>query len=521
MSQLLPDVSPRLGPSGCPATPSVRFARGSGFSATLDASHLAFDRALAPATSADAAAAAANVEIAGEEKTVGDGALVLPAGGVFVGEPDPGQVSLPGSVLTLSASVPPDGGQALPQDGVVLPDARESGALPPSKSEPPELRTDWSGKDSRPGMNSRAFRDGIAPLAGAQANDRSAVTAHGNAPITRHRSSGQAPAIGSREQTAMPSPPGALAPGDEVASIDAGKAALSADIAPPSRGEVQAALALRLPMQADGSKRPSGVSNREGRGETSAPRTTPLDATAFAGDVAAQASSGLKAPLATPTESANLNAPSSSTIGIATAPASALSAAPLVEARSDAHASGQAEAALDQLAGAREGQRNLRPEVNLRHGEFGLVNLRFDASGESLRATLTARDPGFVPAVTQALAERGGLERVLAPEQAGLPLAQRVQESTGGTGTGAAGTGSQGSTNPNPGHNSGQGSGQWGGHSEGRYGSSPGSDQGSPQPYSARSRDEGREARPVGSDSAETGDEPGSERGDRGRGLYA
>lgn len=201
---------------------------------------------------------------------------------------------------------------------------------------------------------------------------------------------------------------------------------------------------------------------------------------------------------------------------------------------------GQVEAALDQLAGSREGQRNLRPEVNLRHGEFGQVNLRLDASGEGLRATLTAHDPGFVPAVRQALAERLGFERLLAPEQvvqSGLPLAQRVVETAGGSGTGLAGGGTQGGggggSNQNAGQNGGQNnsghhsghhpgqtSGESGPHSDPRYGSSPGSDQGTPQPYSASSLDDGREGA-FESDPAETGDAPGSRRGGRERGLYA
>jgi hypothetical protein len=55
----------------------------------------------------------------------------------------------------------------------------------------------------------------------------------------------------------------------------------------------------------------------------------------------------------------------------------------------------------------REALRAQRPELTLRHAEFGAVSLRLEATGaESWRAVLAARDPGFVPAIHAALAER-------------------------------------------------------------------------------------------------------------------
>ena len=55
----------------------------------------------------------------------------------------------------------------------------------------------------------------------------------------------------------------------------------------------------------------------------------------------------------------------------------------------------------------REALRAQRPELTLRHAEFGAVSLRLEATGtESWRAVLSARDPGFVPAIQAALAER-------------------------------------------------------------------------------------------------------------------
>ncbi len=70
------------------------------------------------------------------------------------------------------------------------------------------------------------------------------------------------------------------------------------------------------------------------------------------------------------------------------------------------------EQVIEQVAEAREAGRGLRPEMTVRHSEFGAVAMRLEpvAAGwrgpADWRATLTARDPGFVPAVNAALGER-------------------------------------------------------------------------------------------------------------------
>ena len=118
----------------------------------------------------------------------------------------------------------------------------------------------------------------------------------------------------------------------------------------------------------------------------------------------------------------------------------------------------QLEHTIQQVGEIREALRAVRPELNLRHAEFGFVSLRLDATGaaQDWRAVLASRDPGFVPAVQAALAERA----VAAPSS---------DTATTGNGAGQGGSGEQ------------------------RYGSSPNGGQGSSQPYFAQSgyRDEG------------------------------
>jgi hypothetical protein len=133
------------------------------------------------------------------------------------------------------------------------------------------------------------------------------------------------------------------------------------------------------------------------------------------------------------------------------------------EARApDARILPQLEYAIDQIAQTRT-QQAARPELTLRHHDFGAITMRVEALGNDLRATLSARDPGFVPAIQAALAERAVV-------------------------TGSE-TSSGQSHNPSPGQrgndpNGGQsGSSGQGWQSDPRYGSSPGSGQGTYQPY--------------------------------------
>jgi len=121
----------------------------------------------------------------------------------------------------------------------------------------------------------------------------------------------------------------------------------------------------------------------------------------------------------------------------------------------------QQESTIAQVGELREALRAARPEMTLRHAEFGTVSLRIDATGaEGWRAVLASRDPGFVPAIQTALAER----------------AIAASADTAGTHT-------------NAGHH---------GQSDQRYGASPNGGQGSSQPYLAQSsnRDEASQQHP-------------------------
>jgi hypothetical protein len=135
--------------------------------------------------------------------------------------------------------------------------------------------------------------------------------------------------------------------------------------------------------------------------------------------------------------------------------------------------------------------------MTLRHAEFGHVSLRIEgaaAAPQDWRAVLASRDPGFVPAIQAALAERA--------------VAASADSAATGSQTGS-GTGS-------------------GTNSDRQYGFSQGSGQGSSQPYPGQSggRDEGaspNQRQPQRrEDAAATGGPQDSEATDhRQRGLFA
>ncbi len=152
------------------------------------------------------------------------------------------------------------------------------------------------------------------------------------------------------------------------------------------------------------------------------------------------------------------------------------------DGRGDAR-SGQAIAsAIDQLAEARETGRSARPELTMRHQEFGAVSMRIETAGADLRATLASRDPGFVPAVQTALAER----TVIAPGETSSAHTNsgRNGDHNGGQQSSSNNNSNPGSQNGSQGHSNGSG-----GYFEGRYGSSTGSEQGSSKPYLEQSGD--------------------------------
>lgn len=96
------------------------------------------------------------------------------------------------------------------------------------------------------------------------------------------------------------------------------------------------------------------------------------------------------------------------TAAITPAPLASSSHAPEAPGLSATAPAADLEATLEQMTAMRDVARASRPELTLRHSEFGMINLRVEAAGSAgeWRALLTSRDPGFVPAVHAALAER-------------------------------------------------------------------------------------------------------------------
>lgn len=124
----------------------------------------------------------------------------------------------------------------------------------------------------------------------------------------------------------------------------------------------------------------------------------------------------------------------------------------------------QLESTIAQVGDLREALRSARPEMTLRHGEFGFVALRLEQSGaQDWRAVLASRDPGFVPAIQAALAERA-VAAASASAESGPFMGQ-----------------------PGGGQN---------GASDQRYGASPNGGQGSSQPYLGHSANRDGEAAP-------------------------
>jgi hypothetical protein len=176
-------------------------------------------------------------------------------------------------------------------------------------------------------------------------------------------------------------------------------------------------------------------------------------------------------PTATPAPAALLEdtaapAPAST----APSPTPALAAAPApapvhaaIADRAEPRAAGpQQESTIAQVGDLREALRTARPELTMRHAEFGFVSLRLEQAGaEGWRAVLASRDPGFVPAIQAALADRAVTASTAAAD----------------AGTNGSFLGQNGTSDP-------------------RYGSSHSGGQGSSQPYLGQSGSRDGEAAP-------------------------
>lgn len=105
----------------------------------------------------------------------------------------------------------------------------------------------------------------------------------------------------------------------------------------------------------------------------------------------------------------------------------------------------QGPSGIDQAGSLREALREARPAMMLNHAEFGAVSLRLEAGGsEGWRAVLASRDPGFVPAIQAALAERA-----VAAAGASADTASHGGQTTGNDHrSGSSPSGGQGSSQP-------------------------------------------------------------------------
>lgn len=216
-----------------------------------------------------------------------------------------------------------------------------------------------------------------------------------------------------------------------------------------------------------------GAGQADGRIEASAEHSAPSPAPS-----PAPASATAPAPATAPSP---LSAAAMPAMGVAApigGPAPAAAPAPALAA--PMAASPSLDQVIEQVADLREACRALRPELTLRHSEFGAVSMRLEpslATGD-WKATLFARDPGFVPAVQTALADRA-MAAQAENSSAQNSSSQRGQDNN-----------SQAGSNPSS-QNSQSGFGGTLSGEDPRYGSSTGSGQGPAQPYMGEEGDGG------------------------------
>lgn len=246
-----------------------------------------------------------------------------------------------------------------------------------------------------------------------------------------------------------------------------------------------------------GNPLPPAVLNMEGEVDPDMPRV-PLPAAAIVGGVAA--TSAQAAPLgfgetAAPQPSASqppASQPQAAAVPTAPQPNAP---APVTDTGAVLRATPQLESAIEQLAETRSAAQANKPELTVRHQEFGAITMRLETTAGDLRATLSARDPGFVPAIQAALAERS----IAASSDASTNNSNKGGDQTG-SGSDPRGNQQSGSFAGSHGQNHGQGWGFGAG-----YGSSTGSGQGTSQPYPGQTGDRDEES--------------GSDLGNRGMGL--
>ena len=305
------------------------------------------------------------------------------------------------------------------------------------------------------------------------------------------------------QPAAQPSPQPALAPVDEAAAktavlaqaasartplgadlrIEAGAANRKAELSPR---ETQLRSAVS-PVQ------PAALPSAEEPGEADMARSSQTPTPNLLGNApSAQENPRARADtVLSPTSPQSQSQPQAIAAPTAPQPSSQPSPQPpALDTSGNSRLAAQLESTIEQLTETRSAAQASRPELTVRHQEFGAITMRLEAMGNDLRATLSARDPGFVPAIQNALAERA----VAASSETASTSGQRGAE--------------QGSSQSNSQSGNFSGSNGQGWHSEGRYGSSTGSGQGTSQPYSGQT--DSRDEDPSSGSGANTSSGPGS-----------
>ena len=383
---------------------------------------------------------------------------------------------------TLPAPASGESGNFLPDPGAALPPplprvAVDEGAGPPTRKTPAADAASPLPNAAVPApeeLPAQHPQDAKAPAeahvpAPASAADPATVPAPGTLPPAAppplpafEPVAGASPAMPAAAVLTPPAPPAALAaqlhaglaPGGRSA-LAAGPAARALPRAGAGAGDQQsAAMAADLPAASDPAE-PALTGDSAEASPASAPASSSGSAPAPAAPTAGASASPMPVP--------QLAAP-----GMPVAPAErvAEATANATAPAADQTAPGaRGEAAIDQVGALREALRSARPAMTLRHAEFGTIALSIEpAAGDQWRAVLASRDPGFVPAIQAALAERA-----LAPAAA--------------SDTGFSGQSHQHGASQN-------------GAGEQRYGSSPNSGQGGSQPYLGQSGPGDGEAAP-------------------------
>ena len=267
-----------------------------------------------------------------------------------------------------------------------------------------------------------------SPLARAEDTAVSPLTPQGAPPRTPRE---PAP----REEQTRPITPPVSAPGTELferASAPPSHGLAASEVLQPGGEAKSAPIASpppsAAPLQAhrDPPQRPNRVPPATIEARTQAPGSSQ----AVADEAAALPPSA--------SGSAQPSAPSLTAAAIAGAlPAASLAPTPLNGA-AEPRPPIALDAVVDHLVEARENGRAARSDLTVRHADFGAVSVRLENVGSEVRATLSNRDPGFVPAIQAALMERG----VASGGEVGSGTSQRGQEqsSQNGAGTGSGGS---------------------------------------------------------------------------------